>query len=128
MEQHCDWIVHGTVGVRGKGCSRTGMRPKLHLQAADWQVKPHCRPSEVANGPWADAAGSMRRGWPRPRGVAGIVYRNRGVFDKSGAAQRLPAVRGYATALEKGPFQAEMPSNGGPEYDRYNATSESATQ
>ena len=49
---------------------------------ADWQVKPHCRPSEVANGPWADAAGSMRRGWPRPGGVAEIVYENRGVFDK----------------------------------------------
>ena len=31
---------------------------------ADWQVKPHCRPSEVANGPWADAAGSMRPVWP----------------------------------------------------------------
>ena len=29
MEQHCDWIVHGTVGLRGKGCTR--MRPKLHL-------------------------------------------------------------------------------------------------
>ena len=51
-------------------------------ELADWQVKPHCRPSEVANGPWADAAGSMRRGWPRPRGVAEIVYGNRGVFDK----------------------------------------------
>ena len=49
---------------------------------ADWQVKPHCRPSEVANGPWADAAGSKRRGSPRPRGVAEIVYGNRGVFDK----------------------------------------------
>ena len=29
MEQHCKWIVHGTVGLRGKGCTR--MRPKLHL-------------------------------------------------------------------------------------------------
>ena len=29
MEQHCDWIVRGTVGLRGKGCTR--MRPKLHL-------------------------------------------------------------------------------------------------
>ncbi len=29
MEQHCEWIVHGTVGLRGKGCTR--MRPKLHL-------------------------------------------------------------------------------------------------
>ena len=52
------------------------------IALADWQVKPHCRPSEVANGPWADAAGSMRRGSPRPRGVAEIVYGNRGVFDK----------------------------------------------
>ena len=42
--------------------------PKLRGVPADWQVKPHCRPSEVANGPWADAAGSMRRGWPRPGG------------------------------------------------------------
>ena len=49
---------------------------------ADWQVKPHCRPSEVANGPWADAAGSVRRDRPRPRGIAEIVYGNRGVFDK----------------------------------------------
>jgi len=31
MEQQCDWIVHGTVGLRGKGCTR--MRPKLHLPA-----------------------------------------------------------------------------------------------
>ena len=31
MEQHCDWIVHGTAGLRGKG--RTRMRPKLHLPA-----------------------------------------------------------------------------------------------
>ena len=29
MEQHCDWIVHGTVGLRGKGCTR--MRHTLHL-------------------------------------------------------------------------------------------------
>ena len=29
LEQHRKWIVHGTAGLRGKGCTR--MRPKLHL-------------------------------------------------------------------------------------------------
>jgi hypothetical protein len=48
--------------------AQTRIQLALTTLQADWQVKPHCRPSEVANGPWADAAGSMRRGWPRPGG------------------------------------------------------------
>jgi hypothetical protein len=38
MEQHCKWIVHGSDGLGGKGCTRA---PKLHRSARSWARFPN---------------------------------------------------------------------------------------
>ena len=68
-----------TVTLQVPSRNRPRFDPHPFCSGADWQLKPHCRPSEVANGPFADAAIPMRRGRP----VSGLCPGGHGRGDTS---------------------------------------------